>query len=142
MLERDVAILTNRRTTSEEHDARDRYHDGIDARHRGVGGGNGGSSTGQKSLAETYTGCLAKGDAPNEFKLTNVNGGSEEYELVGGKDLKDHVGHKVEVKGEKVSSKQAEKVEKASGAAEKGESEAGHEHIRVSSMRHVAATCP
>lgn len=102
----------------------------------------GGSSTGQKSSAETYTGCLAKGDAPNEFKLTNVNGGSEEYELVGGKDLKDHVGHKVEVKGEKISSKQAEKVEKASGAAEKGESEAGHEHIRVSSMRHIAATCP
>lgn len=101
-----------------------------------------GASTAKKSSAETYTGCLAKGDGPNEFKLTNVNGGSEEYELIGGKDLKDHVGHKVEVKGKEVSSKQAEKAEKASGAAEKGESEAGHEHIRVSSMRHIAATCP
>jgi hypothetical protein len=101
-----------------------------------------GASTGKKSAAGTYTGCLAKGDEPNEFKLTNVNGGSEEYELIGGKDLKDHVGHKVEVKGKKISSKQAAKAEKASGAAEKSESEAGHEHIRVSSMRHIAATCP
>ena len=38
----------------------------------------GGASMGQKSSAGTYTGCLAKGDGPNEFKLTNVNGGSEE----------------------------------------------------------------
>ena len=101
-----------------------------------------GTSTGQKSSAGTYTGCLAKGDGPNEFKLTNVNGGSAEYELIGGKDLKDHVGHKVEVKGKEVAAKQAAKAEKASGATEKGESEAAHEHIRVSSMRHIAATCP
>jgi hypothetical protein len=104
--------------------------------------GTAGTSTGQKSSVGTYTGCLAKGDGPNEFKLTNVNGGSEEYELIGGKDLKDHVGHKVEVKGKEVAAKQAAKAEKASGAAEKGESEVGHEHIRVSSMRHIAATCP
>ena len=100
------------------------------------------STVHKKSSAGTYTGCLAKGDGPNEFKLTNVNGGSEEYELIGGKDLKDHVGHKVEVKGKEVAAKQAAKAEKASGAAEKGESEVGHEHIRVSSMRHIAATCP
>jgi ABC-type glycerol-3-phosphate transport system substrate-binding protein len=100
------------------------------------------ASSGQKSSAGTYTGCLAKGDGPNEFKLTNVNGGNEEYELIGGKDLKDHIGHKVEVKGKEVSAKQAAKAEKASGAAEKGESEAAHEHIRVSSMRHIAETCP
>jgi ABC-type glycerol-3-phosphate transport system substrate-binding protein len=100
------------------------------------------ASSGQKSSAGTYTGCLAKGDGPNEFKLTNVNGGNEEYELIGGKDLKDHIGHKVEVKGKEVSAKQATKAEKASGAAEKGESEAAHEHIRVSSMRHIAETCP
>jgi hypothetical protein len=100
------------------------------------------TSAGQKSSAGTYTGCLAKGDGPNEFKLTNVNGGNEEYVLIGGKDLKDHVGHKVEVKGKEISAKRAAKAEKASGAAEKGESEPAHAHIRVSSMRHIAATCP
>jgi hypothetical protein len=104
--------------------------------------GTAGASAGQKSSAGTYTGCLAKGDKPNEFKLTNVNGGSQEYELIGGKDLKDHVGHKVEVKGKEVAAKQAAKAEKAAGTAEKGESEAQHEHIRVSSMRHISETCP
>jgi hypothetical protein len=100
------------------------------------------STTHKKSSAGTYTGCLAKGDGPNEFMLTNVNGGSEEYELIGGKDLKDHIGHKVEVKGKEISAAQAEKAEKATGATEAGEEGAKHEHLRVSSMRHIAETCP
>ena len=85
-----------------------------------------------------YTGCLAAGDEAGEFKLTHVNGGSDEYELLGGKDLKDHVGHKVEVKGSLVSAEAAEHAEEE----ETGESEAGHQHLRVSSMKHIAATCP
>jgi ABC-type sugar transport system substrate-binding protein len=86
-----------------------------------------------------YTGCLAKGDEANEFKLTNVDGGSDEYELVGGgKDMKNHVGHKIEVTGVKMSSKSAEKAEHA----EKGESESSHKHLRVKAMRHIAETCP
>ena len=85
---------------------------------------------------KSYTGCLAAGDEAGEFKLTNVDGGSEEYELVGGKGLKDHVGHKVEIKGTKVAAKAAHGAK-----AEKG-AEAGHEHLRVSSMHHIAATCP
>ncbi len=102
----------------------------------------GASAAHKKSSGETYTGCLAKGDGPNEFMLTNVNGGSEEYELIGGKDLKDHVGHKVEIEGKEISATQAEKAEKASGATKAGEKEAAHEHLRVSSMRHIAETCP
>jgi hypothetical protein len=86
----------------------------------------------------TYTGCLAASDEAGEFKLTHVNGGSDEYELLGGKDLKGHVGHKVEVKGSLVSAEEAKKAEKA----EKGESEGGHPHLRVTSMKHIAATCP
>jgi len=85
---------------------------------------------------KSYTGCLAAGDATGEFKLTNVNGGSEEYELVGGKDLKDHVGHKVEIKGAKVAAKAAH----AAKAEKAGEAE--HQHLRVTSMHHIAATCP
>lgn len=82
-----------------------------------------------KSESGTYTGCLAAGDSEKEFKLTHVNGGEDEYELVGGKDLKNHIGHKVEVKGELMPAK-GEKAEPA------------HEQLHVSSMKHVDATCP
>jgi hypothetical protein len=95
------------------------------------------ATSGGESVA--YTGCLAAGDEAGEFKLTHVNGGSDEYELVGGKDLKGHVGHKVEVEGSLVSAKGAEHAE---GEEEKGENEAAHQHLRVSSMKHIAATCP
>jgi hypothetical protein len=91
-----------------------------------------------KKAGGTYTGCLAAGDESGEYKLTNVNGGSDEYELIGGKGLKDHVGHKVEIKGSPVSAAAAKHAEKS----EKGENEAGHKHLRVASMKHVAATCP
>src|SRR5882757_3340636 len=91
-----------------------------------------------KGSATKYTGCLAKGDEAKEFKLTKVNGGTEEYELIGGKDLNDHVGHKVEIKGKLVSAKSAEKAEGEKG--EKGE--ASHHHLKVTSMKHIAETCP
>jgi hypothetical protein len=91
-----------------------------------------------KGASDSYTGCLAKGDEAGTFKLTNVGDAKDEYELIGGgKDLAAHVGHKVEVKGTLVSAKTAAKAE-----GEKTESEAGHKHLRVTSMSHVAATCP
>ena len=68
----------------------------------------------------THTGCLAKGDDAKAFKLTHVDGGEGEYELVGGKGLADHVGHKVEVTGKLSAEKQ----------------------LHIASMKHVAATCP
>ena len=83
----------------------------------------------RQSESGTYTGCLAAGDSDKEFKLTHVNGGEEEYELVGGKDLKNHIGHKVEVNGKLMPAK-GEKTEPA------------HQHLRVASMKHVDATCP
>ena len=85
----------------------------------------------------TVTGCLAKGHGQGEFQLSHATGGgADKYELIAGKgvDLNAHVGHKVEVTGEK-----------ASEAAEKGsEKKEGtpHEHIKVSALKHVAATCP
>jgi hypothetical protein len=69
--------------------------------------------------AASYTGCLAKGDGAGTFKLTNVGEAKAAYDLVGGKDLEGHVGHKVEVKG----------------------SLAGNQ-LSVTSMSHVAASCP
>jgi hypothetical protein len=79
--------------------------------------------------ATKFTGCLVQGEKAGEFKLTHVNGGTEEYDLVGGEGLKEHLGHKVEIT--------AAKMEKE-GAAEK----ASHEQLKVESMKHVAATCP
>ena len=80
----------------------------------------------------TVTGCLAKGHGEGEFELSNATGGdAEKYELVAAKgvDLNAHVGHKVEVTGEKAAEKKEGK-------------ETPHEHIKVSSLRHIAAKCP
>jgi hypothetical protein len=85
----------------------------------------------------SYTGCLAKGDEAGTFELTNVGEAKDEYELVGGgKDLEAHVGHKVEVKGSLISDKEA------AAAGHKTEGETAHKHLRVTSMSHIAASCP
>ena len=85
----------------------------------------------------TVTGCLEKGHGQGEFQLSHATGGgAEQYELIAAKgvDLSAHVGHKVEVTGEK-SSEAAEKgSEKKQGSP--------HEHIKVSALKHLAATCP
>lgn len=88
----------------------------------------------------TVTGCLEKGHEPGEFKLSHASGGdAQQYELVAGKgvDLNAHLGHKVEITGEKAS-ETGEKKHEAKGEA-KG---APHNHLEVSAMRHLAAKCP
>ena len=83
----------------------------------------------------TVTGCLEKGDEQGEFHLSHATGGgAEQYDLVAGKgvDLNAHLGHKVEITGEKAG-KADEK-----GAVKKD----AHERIEVSSLRHLAAKCP
>ena len=90
----------------------------------------------------THTGCLAQGDEAKEFKLTHVDGGADEYELVGGKDLKGHVGHKVEISGELMSGPEQAEDAKAGETGKKGTAKAGLRHLRVASMKHLAATCP
>src|ERR1019366_10098722 len=49
----------------------------------------------------SMTGCLAKGDAPDTYKLTNVEGGkADSVGIVSSTvDLSKHVGHKVEITG-------------------------------------------
>jgi len=78
----------------------------------------------------TATGCLEKGHEPGEFQLSHATGAAEHLELVAGKgvDLNAHVGHKVEITGEKASEKSTEKKP--------------HEHVKVSSLKHIAAQCP
>ena len=87
----------------------------------------------------TVTGCLEKGHEQGEFQLSQATGGdAEKYELIAGKgvDLNAHLGHKVEITGEKAS----EADEKSGGKKETKES--AHEHLKVSSLRHLAAKCP
>jgi hypothetical protein len=85
----------------------------------------------------TATGCLEKGAEKGEFTLSHATGGgAEELELVPDKgvDLNAHLGHKVEVTGEAAS----EMSEKNS----KGEKERPHPHLKVKSLKHIAAQCP
>jgi hypothetical protein len=85
------------------------------------------------------TGCLEKGHEAGEFELTHASGGdAESYELLPGKvDLKSHVGHKVEITGEKAS-----EAEEHAGKKKGEEKEAAHEHLKVTSMKHIDAKCP
>ena len=87
----------------------------------------------------TVTGCLEKGHGQGEFQLSHATGGNaEQFELIAAKgvDLNAHLGHKVEITGE-ITSKAVEK-----GSEKKEGKESAHEHIKVSSLRHLAAKCP
>jgi len=102
--------------------------------------------------AVTVTGCLEKGGDANTFKLTHTadDAGAAtkaaeamkpDYELIGAPaslKLSEHVGHKVTVTGTKTGAKEAAKIEGKSTAA----AEAMERHLKVSDIKHVAATCP
>lgn len=86
----------------------------------------------------TVTGCLSKGDSPNEFNLTGENG--QKYELRSDSvSLSEHVGHKVEVTGTTAKETAVEEKE------EKGEHHESEEqegtHLRVSKIQHLSASC-
>jgi hypothetical protein len=100
----------------------------------------------------TVTGCLEKGDEANTFKLSHTaetagvaakaaEAMKPDYELIGAPaslKLTEHVGHKVTITGAKVDAKEAAKIEgKESTAGEKME-----RHLKVTDIKHVAATCP
>jgi hypothetical protein len=91
----------------------------------------------------SMTGCLQKGEG-NAYTLTNVEGtGPKTIEIVGtaaGVNLAPHVGHKIEITGTAVNAKAAARAEGAKGAEKK--EERGEHHMRVQSMRMVAASCP
>lgn len=115
-----------------------------------------------KAETKTLTGCLQKGTEAGAYRLTNVTGGPEatnkEWELIeapAALKLADHVGHKVEITGNVVGVGATKKVEEKSttttSAADTGKTEttktsmseeAMQRHLKVSAMKHVAATCP
>jgi hypothetical protein len=84
------------------------------------------------------TGCLAKGDSPNEFHLTAENG--QKYEIHGDSaQLSEHVGHKVKVTGTTIKESAAEEREEKAEHKGAGEHEAAN--LQVSKVEHLSTTC-
>jgi hypothetical protein len=88
--------------------------------------------------AKTVTGCLQKGDQPDQFSITGEDGKSWDLRSNTVK-LADHVGHQVTVTGSptreaKAEEKKEGQVEKAAGKEELGE-------LRVTSLKMVSQSC-
>jgi hypothetical protein len=83
----------------------------------------------------SMTGCLAKGDAPDTYKLTNVEGGKVDSVGIVSSDVKlaAHVGHKVELTGTAVPKKDAE--------MDANVPKAPH-YMKITAMKHISPTCP
>ena len=85
----------------------------------------------------SMTGCLAKGDAPGSYKLTDVSVPEKGPKSVGivssTANLAPHVGHKVELTGSAVPSKDAE--------ADANVPKAPH-YMKITGLKMVSPTCP
>lgn len=82
-------------------------------------------TAGRKTI--TVTGCLQKGDDPDEFAITGENG--KNYDLKSATvDLGKHVGHKVAVTG-------------ALEPEEKEEKDAKGGDVQVASLKMISTTC-
>jgi hypothetical protein len=83
----------------------------------------------------SMTGCLAKGDAPDTYKLTNVEGGKVESVGIVSSTAKlgPHVGHKVELTGSAVPKKDAEMDANVPKAPQ---------YMKITAVKMVSPTCP
>jgi hypothetical protein len=83
----------------------------------------------------SMTGCLKKGDAPNTYLVTDVEGnGPKSIGIVSSDaNLAPHVGHKIEVTGVAVPAADAEK--------DKNVPKAPH-YMKLSSIKMLSAQCP
>ena len=87
----------------------------------------------------SMTGCLAKGDAPGTFKVTNVEKnaqgrGPDSIGIVSSTaNLAPHVGHKIEVTGTAVPPKEAE--------ADTNIPKAPH-YMKLTGIKMISPTCP
>ena len=93
--------------------------------------------------SRSLTGCVQKGDEPNTFKITNIEGKgapktAEVVETASGVNLAPHVGHKVTVTGTRLSTAAASKAEGAKNTKE----ERGEYHMRADGLTMISTTCP
>lgn len=111
---------------------------------------------------KTLTGCLQKGAEAGTYNLTNVTGGpaatNKDWHLMDAPaalNMDAHVGHKVAITGSvvgvgvatKTEHKMEHKTTTTSGDAKvettkEMKSENIDRHLKVTSMKHIAATCP
>jgi hypothetical protein len=85
----------------------------------------------------SMTGCLAKGDAPDSYKLTDVSVPEKGPKSVGivssTAKLAPHVGHKIEITGSAVPVKDAE--------MDPNVPKAPH-YMKVTAVKMLSPTCP
>ena len=91
--------------------------------------------------ATTVTGCLQKGDEPDEFSITGEDGkawGLHSSSV----NLAEHVGHKVTVTGSSThEAKTEEKKEKKEGQVEKASGKEEYGDLRVTDLKMVSTSC-
>jgi lipid-binding SYLF domain-containing protein len=93
------------------------------------------------SHAKTVTGCLRKGDHPNEFSITGEDGKSWDLRSSSVK-LDQHVGHQVTVTGSAARETRGEmNKEKKEGQVEKASSKEEYGDLRVTTLKMVSDTC-
>jgi hypothetical protein len=93
--------------------------------------------------ARTLTGCLQKGDAANEYKLTTAKGGTWEIKSDSLK-LGDHVGHTVTITGVVSNAKMHGMKEDAKAEAKEhgmDKDSTEHGHMTVTDLSMVSDSC-
>jgi len=87
-----------------------------------------------KSETKTVTGCLQKGDEPNEYSITDTSG--KTYEMRSSEvKLADHLGRKVTVSGRLKGETDEDEEREAQGSKK----EAGY--IQFTKLTMVSASC-
>ena len=96
------------------------------------------------SHAKTVTGCLQKGDEPDEFSITGKDGKTWGLRSKTVK-LEEHVGHQVTVSGsahrESEAEEHKEKAEHKEGQMEKASGKEEYGDIQVNTLKMVSETC-
>ena len=91
-------------------------------------------TSGPRSRFSTYTGCLAKGTAPDTYMLTDLEKGPKSVGIVSSTaNLAPHIGQKVELTGTAVPAKEAE--------ADTNVPKAPH-YMKITAVKMISATCP
>jgi len=111
------------------------------AKGQAVAKGKSGAKQEPTSHAKTVTGCLQKGDEPNEFSIIGEDGNSWGLRSSSVK-LDEHVGHQVTVTGSPVRETRAEEnKEKKQGQVENASSKEEYGDLRVTTLKMVSETC-
>ncbi len=94
-----------------------------------------GVKTQEAPKVHSMTGCLKAGPTPGTYMLTDLEKGPKTVGIVSStENLAPHVGHKVEITGTAVPESEAMQENKDVPKAP--------HYMKVTAMKHIAATCP